>query len=72
MSVDLVDVEDRVVTGETVKADIGDVRWAILKRVARPKDLLPASVVVLAEDVVPHLRRKYLRGSGLVESHQVT
>ena len=64
MSVDLVDVEDRVVTVETVKADIGDVRWAILKREARPKDLLPASVVVLAEDVVLHLHRKFFEGPG--------
>ena len=71
MSVDLVDVEDRVVTVETVKEDIGDVKWAILKRVARPKDLLPASAVVLAEDVVLHLHRKCLRRSGVVESQRV-
>ena len=61
VSVDLVDAGDRVVTVETVKADIGDVRWAILKRVVRLKDLLPASVVVLVEDVVPLLRRKNAR-----------
>lgn len=60
-----------MVTVETVKADIGDVRWAILKRVARLKDLLPASAVVLVEDVVLLLRRKIghrCRGSGLVRA----
>ena len=63
-----------MVTVETEKVDIGDVRWAILKRVARLKDLLPASVVVLVEDVVLLLRRKiahHLRGSGLVEGLRV-
>ncbi len=71
VNVDLVDVEGRVVTVESVKADIEDVRWAILKRVVHLRDLLPASVVVLVEDVVLLLRRKIthgLRGSGLVES----
>ena len=46
-----------MVTVETVKADIVDGRWAILKRVARLKDLLLASVVVSVEDVVLLPRR---------------